>query len=90
MEPEADVPPASAMLCALRMFVVAHLRTMPRRKAERFLREVALIVVSEESVRSLFPSRPKHERRAQAVAQADAAAWVRHLLPELVRALPPE
>jgi hypothetical protein len=78
------------MFCALRMFVVAHLHTIGRRKGERFLREVAMIVASEESIRTLFPSRPKHERRAQAAAQDEAAAWIRSVLPDLLRSLPPE
>lgn len=84
------MPPANPMFCALRMFVAAHLRTMTRRKGERFLGEVAQIVASEESIRTLFPSRPKHERRAQAEAQDAAAAWIRGVLPELWRSLPPE
>jgi hypothetical protein len=83
------MPPVSPEFCALRMMVVAYLHTLPRRKGQKFLGELALILASEESIRTLFPSRPKHERRAAAEAQAAAAAWVKEMLPELWRALPP-
>jgi hypothetical protein len=79
----------SAMTAAVRMLVQAHLRSMGRRRGERYLRELALLVENEESVRSLYPRRPKHERTAQARAQDEAAECIRQMMPELIRSLPP-
>lgn len=86
----SGLPPPSPAFAVLRMLVQAHLRTMGRRKAERFLRELSAIVANEESIRLLFPTRPKHERVAQADAQDEAAAWIRQMLPELIRSMPPD
>lgn len=86
----AGLPPPSPAFAAMRMLVQAHLRTIGRRKAERYLRELAALVANEESIRLLFPTRPKHERAAQQSAQDEAAAWIRQMLPELTRSLPPD
>lgn len=88
-EVPTELPDPSPALCALRMLVQAHLRTIPRRKGARFLDALAAIVESEESVRVMFPARPRHQRVAISTAQDEAAAWLRHVMPELVRSLPP-
>lgn len=85
-----EQPSPMPAVAIMRMLMQAHLRTIGRRKAERFLRELATIVENEESIRLLFPTRPKHERAAQAAAQDEASAWIRQMLPELMRSLPPE
>lgn len=72
------------------MALVAHIRSIPRKQGEKFLRKLAQIVESEEAIRLLLPDRPKHERAAVAAAQDMGAAWVRALLPELIRMLPPQ
>jgi hypothetical protein len=60
-----------------------------RRKAERFLREWVRIASTEESIRTLFPTRPASERQAQALAQLEALAWLRQVLPAMIATLPP-
>lgn len=69
------------------MLVQAHLATLPRKKGERFLAELAAIIETEERIRLLLPTRPAAQRRAQARSQDEAAAWLRQILPELLRSL---
>lgn len=68
----------------------AFIRTMGRRKGERFIRELALIIAKEETVRCLMPTRPPEQRVAQERAQDEAAQWLRLILPMLLSALPDE
>jgi hypothetical protein len=68
----------------------ARIRSMPRRRAERYLRELAGILETEESIRLLYPTRPPAERLAQHKAQDQAAAWLRSILPVLIASLPRE
>lgn len=72
------------------MVTQAFIRTMGRRKAERFIRELALIASHEESVRSLMPHRPAANRARRNRAQNEAAEWLRQVLPFLISSLPPE
>lgn len=84
------LPASSASLSALRMMAQAFLRTVGKRKAEKFIRELALIVAKEETVRTLMPTRPAHQRAAQERAQDEAAQWVRLVLPMLLSSVPDE
>jgi hypothetical protein len=88
--PSKELPATSASLSALRMMCQAHLRTMSRRRGERFIRELALVVSREESVRTLMPTRPREQRAAQEQAQDEAAQWIRLVLPILLSSLPDE
>jgi hypothetical protein len=90
IKPTDLLPPSSASLSAMRMIAQALLRTMTRRKGEIFIRELALIVSREETVRTLMPTRPAHQRAAQERAQDEAAQWIRLVLPILLSSLPDE
>lgn len=83
------MPPPAAYWAALRILAQAHVRAMPRRRGERFLKELAALVETEESIRLLYPTRPPSERQAQHMAQDEAAAWLRQALPMLIASLPP-
>lgn len=82
------LPVASPSLSALRMMTQAFLKTVGRRKGEKFIRELALIISREETVRTLMPTRPPEQRAAQERAQDEAAQWVRLVLPILLSSLP--
>jgi hypothetical protein len=84
------LPPTSPELAAMRMLTQAFVRSVGRRRAERYVRELATLIDTEESVRLLMPVRPKEQRAAQAVAQQEAVAWLRQVLPVLMASIPPE
>lgn len=85
-----EQPSPSAALALVRTGAQALCVALGRRKAERFLREWARIAATEESIRLLFPTRPAHEREAQVMAQREAAAWLKQVLPTLIATLPAE
>jgi hypothetical protein len=72
------------------MCAAAFVRTMPRKRGERFIRELASIAASEETVRVLLPQRPAAQRRAIEASQDEAANMIRAMIPLLVASLPPE
>lgn len=89
-EEAGELPSPAAALTVVRTGAQALCVALGRRKAEKFLREWARIASSEDSIRLMFPIRPMEERGAQVVAQREALAWLRQVLPVLLATLPPE
>lgn len=76
------------MGAAVRIAMQAHIRSMSRKRGERFIAELAALIEDEELVHPLMPNRPRAERSEQRRAQRQAAAWLRNILPLLVASLP--
>jgi hypothetical protein len=89
-EPEPKLPAHSAELEVQRKFMQAIIRALPKRRAERLIRELATLLSNEEKVRVLLPNRSSSQRRAQANAEDEAAQWIRQELPMLLSSIPPE
>jgi hypothetical protein len=85
-----ELPPASAELVIIRTGTQALIRTLGRKKGERFLKEWMALLADEDSVRLLFPARPQHDRASVVVAQQQALAWVRQAIPTFLATIPPE
>lgn len=83
-----ELPAPSAELVLLRTGAQAVVRTFGKRKGERFIREWAALLASEESVRMLFPARAPSDREAVTLAQRRALAWFRQVAPVLIATLP--
>lgn len=84
------LPDPHASLAIIRITAQAFIKTMGRKKGERFIRELAVAISQEECVRLLLPARPPNQRAAQAKAQDEAAMWLRQILPVLLSAIPPD
>lgn len=90
IEAEALLPPPSASLVVIRTGAQALVRTLGRRKGERFIREWMNLLSTEEAVRALLPARAPGDRAAVAQARSEALAWMQSIAPLLVAALPDE
>lgn len=85
---EAEPSPAmTPELLLLRVFVSAYLHTVPRKKAEAFLREASALLATEEAVATLLPMRGPHDLARSTLARREAVAMYRSLLPVLVAAI---
>lgn len=88
-EPDEILPPPSAELVLIRVFVEAFLETAPRKQARAFMRVAAGILADEASLALTFPIRPKSDAAKTADARRKALAQFRALLPVLIARLPP-
>lgn len=92
-EEAGGLPAPSPEMVLIRVFVQAYLSSAhekPRRRARAFLEAATRTLADEESVATLLPIRPKHERSAVAAARKEAIALYRQLLPAFIATLPPE
>lgn len=85
-----ELPPPSAELVLIRVFVTAYLATTTPRRANAFLREAARLLESEESVALLLPIRGASQYAQVAMARRSAVALFRQLMPTFVACLPGE
>jgi hypothetical protein len=85
-----ELPAPSAELVLLRTGAQAVIRTLGRKKGEKFLREWTALLADEDSVSLLFPARGASERASVYVAQRQALAWMRQAMPTLLATIPPE
>lgn len=82
------MPEPTAALVLWRVSMESLLATMPRKKAERFLRDLAEKLAEEENLASVFQLRPKTERAATAVATKQAVEAYARFLPIFLARLP--
>lgn len=85
-----ELPAETVELELIRTGVQALVKTLGPRKADRFLREWASILASEEVVTRLLPSRSLEEIRGHVLARRGAMAWLRQNLRMLLASIPPE
>lgn len=90
---EESLPPPSAELVLIRVFVEAYLATAhekPRRRARAFLDASASILQNEETVALVTPIRPAAEHAKVTEARKQAAEMFRRLRPIFLAKLPPD
>lgn len=88
-EPEEILPPPSAELVLIRVFVEAFLETAPPKQARSFMRVATGILADEESLALAFPIRPTARQPEITKARRGAVAMYRQLLPTLMARVPP-
>lgn len=89
----AELPPPSAELVLIRVFVQASLATAhekPKHRARALLARASSILRDEETVALLLPIRSASERASVTRARREALAMFRQLMPTFVAELPPE
>lgn len=93
MPDTVELPPPSAELVLIRVFVTSYLATAherPKRRAEAFLSEAARLLKSESTVALLLPIRPAAQHSELTRVRKEAVALFSHLLPLFVASLPGE
>lgn len=81
------LPPPSAELVLLRVFLESFVTIMGPKKAERFLRMSAERLASEENLANILPIRPHSDDAALSAARQSAMLWMRQMLPILMARL---
>lgn len=84
------VPRPSPEFVALRTGAQALVRTLGRKRAERFLREWARMLSVDEGVTTLLPRRPASDHAAVELAREQARTWFQSVLPAILDAVPDE
>ncbi|WP_332690049.1 hypothetical protein [Devosia sp.] len=85
-----ELPPPSAEIVLLRVFVSAYLTTNSRKKGDAFLRAAAEILASEESLAAVMPIRGASQAAAVSKARRGAIALFRALTPTFLGRLGPK
>lgn len=85
------LPPPSAEMVLIRVFVTSYLATAherPRKRADAFLAEAARLLENEHTVALLLPIRGAEAHRQLSSARRQAMALFRQLVPTFVASLP--
>ena len=88
-EPYDELPPPSAELVLMRVFVESFLETAPPKQARAFMRVATAILENEQSVSLAFPLRPSPKQPEITRARMLAVALYQQLLPTLMARVPP-
>lgn len=81
---ETALPKPSPELVLFRVFLEAHLETIPRKQRVIFLRRVGEIMEEEAAMQHIVTLRPKAEARAVWQARDAAHAWLRLVVGRLL------
>lgn len=84
-----ELPSVDPAYAVIRLALQAHIRTLSRRRGERFIAELRDLLADEELVFPLQANRPAADRADQRRAQRLGANWLQNILPLLVASLPP-
>jgi hypothetical protein len=85
---DSELPPPSAEMVLWRITMQALLASLPRKRAERLLREAAETLAAEENLTSVLQIRPVKDHAAVRQARRQAAAIYARYLPLFLAGLP--
>lgn len=84
------LPAPTAAMVLLRAHIEASIATMGRRKAEKYLRQLAEIIAQEENLSAVFHLRPVTQHADVRKARRQASAMFQGYLPLFLARIPRE